>query len=263
MKQRVITGALVALILIAVLVQGRFWLDIALGFIAVLAAYELCRAVELTRRLLLFAAVVAAVVVLRALSMHSSMYSLFLFGYMTVLFLFCMTGLAAFSDVTAALFITVYVGFFEFISHIRGMQDGYLLVWLVFLCAFATDTFAMLGGKFLGRHKLCPKLSPKKTVEGSVCGFVGSVLGCVLFGWVAAAVFGKAPSYTALAVLGGVASVFSQLGDLAASGIKRQFGMKDFGTIMPGHGGIMDRFDSVLFAGPTIYYFLQYVSIFK
>jgi len=130
---------------------------------------------------------------------------------------------------------------------------GACLVMLVFLGTWACDTGAYFLGKFFGKTKLAPKLSPNKTWEGAAGGFLGSVLVTVIMGTVI-----HLPWYHAIA-LGGIFGILSQLGDLSESAIKRELGVKDFGTIVPGHGGILDRFDSLLFTGPAAYY---YVLIF-
>ena len=112
-----------------------------------------------------------------------------------------------------------------------------------------------VGMKF-GRNKLIPSVSPKKTVEGALGGLAGSVLFNLIFGLVCDFGFGRTVSYFALVMLALIAGVMSQLGDLAASCIKRERGIKDYSSLLPGHGGVLDRFDSVLFVAPVVYYFV-------
>lgn len=123
-------------------------------------------------------------------------------------------------------------------------------VWLIFIIAWSTDTFAYFGGFLWGNKKLCPKISPKKTIEGAISGIIGSMLVCAIFSYIFFANY-----ILIFALLGAVGSVVSQVGDLAASQIKRQVGIKDYGNLIPGHGGILDRFDSVIFTAPVVYYF--------
>ena len=123
--------------------------------------------------------------------------------------------------------------------------------WLVFSIAFATDTFAFLGGKLLGEHKLIPSISPKKTVEGAVCGILGAVFFAAFFYYF---IHRHLPDL-AFAAMILMASAASQLGDLAASRWKRSCAVKDFGKLLPGHGGVLDRFDSVLFVAPIVHYY--------
>jgi phosphatidate cytidylyltransferase len=152
-----------------------------------------------------------------------------------------------------------------YISVLMGMMlmlynldKGNLYIWLVFILAWIGDTFAYFIGITFGKHKLCPAISPKKSIEGSVAGLVGSILGSALFGYIAWRLFGINYRIVDLALVGLTGGVLAQLGDLTASLIKRHTGVKDYGNIMPGHGGILDRFDSVLFAIPVVYYYTRY-----
>jgi len=129
-------------------------------------------------------------------------------------------------------------------------EAGAWLVMLTFLCTWACDSGAYFIGRSFGKRKIAPNLSPNKTVEGSIGGFVGSVIFALIMGTVI-----RLPIQHSLA-LGAMFGVLCQLGDLSESAIKRELAVKDFGTIMPGHGGILDRFDSVLFAGPAAYYYI-------
>jgi phosphatidate cytidylyltransferase len=117
---------------------------------------------------------------------------------------------------------------------------------LVFVAAWMCDSFAYFTGKFFGKHKLAPNLSPKKTVEGSIGGIVFAILGCMLYGLVVEKATGLNARYHVLAATGLILSIVSQIGDLWASLIKREYGVKDYSQMMPGHGGVMDRFDSII-----------------
>jgi phosphatidate cytidylyltransferase len=126
------------------------------------------------------------------------------------------------------------------------MKNGVYIFALVFVAAWMCDIFAYFTGRLLGKHKLAPHLSPKKTVEGSIGGIIFSILGCMLYGFVVNKVKGLSANYLVLALLGLVLSIISQIGDLWASLIKREHGVKDYSRMLPGHGGVMDRFDSIL-----------------
>jgi len=126
---------------------------------------------------------------------------------------------------------------------------GACLVMLTFISTWACDTCAYFFGRAFGKTKIAPKLSPNKTIEGALAGLIGTMVVATLAGWVI-----DLPWYHGLA-LGFIFGILSQLGDLSESSIKRQLSMKDFGTIVPGHGGILDRFDSLLFTGPAAYYY--------
>lgn len=143
----------------------------------------------------------------------------------------------------------------SYLYQVRAMADGKYLVWLIFLSSWGSDTSAYCVGRLLGRHKMAPVLSPKKTVEGAV----GGVIGAALLGLGFAAVFGEhmtelRNAQVVCALACAIAAVISQIGDLAASAIKRNHNIKDYGHLIPGHGGILDRFDSMLFTAPAIYF---------
>ena len=141
----------------------------------------------------------------------------------------------------------------SFIYLLRIGNYGQYIVWVPFV-AWICDTFAYLAGRAFGRHKLCPKLSPKKTVEGAIGGVVGSVAAGAIFGTVLSNAATHNPDMIWMfMIITLVAGVISQIGDLAASGIKRDHQIKDYGNLIPGHGGIMDRFDSVIFVTPMVY----------
>lgn len=149
----------------------------------------------------------------------------------------------------------VYVVFFSFhIVLIDQSGESKILIWLSIFSAFGTDICAYFVGVFLGKHKLCPKISPKKSIEGSIGGIIGSSILCGIFG------FFFAKQYMIHCMIIGVfGSVFSQFGDLTASIFKRKMGIKDYGTLIPGHGGILDRFDSVIFTAPLVFYYIYFV----
>ncbi len=150
-------------------------------------------------------------------------------------------------DLAVSLLGLLYVPFlFQHIVYL----DGYKYIWLIFIIAWGTDTFAYLAGNLFGKRKLYPKLSPNKTLEGSLGGILGALVLTLVF-----AKFMGIEKYFLISVLAVLCSILSQLGDLTASRIKRLTGIKDFGKIIPGHGGVLDRFDSILFTAPIIYYF--------
>ena len=138
----------------------------------------------------------------------------------------------------------------------RMLEHGKVTVWLIFLSAWGADTCAYCVGMLIGKHKMAPVLSPKKSVEGAV----GGVVGATLLGALYAVIFHeRVPEYALICFFG---SLLSMIGDLAASAIERNKGIKDYGTLIPGHGGVLDRFDSILFTAPVIY-FLSFVLLGK
>ena len=154
----------------------------------------------------------------------------------------------------ATFFGVIYVAvMLSFIYLTRNLPDGKFLVWLIFLCSWGCDTCAYCVGMLIGKHKMAPVLSPKKSVEGAVGGVLGAALLGVAY---AAATKGPLMEY---AVICAVGALISMVGDLAASAIKRNQEIKDYGTLIPGHGGILDRFDSVIFTAPVIYFLAKLV----
>ena len=136
----------------------------------------------------------------------------------------------------------------SYIYMTRNLTQGIFLVWLIFSASWGCDTCAYCVGVLFGKHKMAPVLSPKKSVEGAVGGVVGAILLGIIY---AAATKGGMVEY---AIICGVGALISMVGDLAASAIKRNQGIKDYGKLIPGHGGILDRFDSVIFTAPIIYF---------
>ena len=150
---------------------------------------------------------------------------------------------------SAAFFGILYVAvMLSFIYLTRNLEGGQFIVWLIFICSWGCDTCAYCVGMLIGKHKMAPVLSPKKSVEGAV----GGVAGAALLGAVyAAATREPVAGYALICAVG---ALISMVGDLAASAVKRNQGIKDYGKLIPGHGGILDRFDSVIITAPIIYY---------
>ena len=170
-------------------------------------------------------------------------------------------GEVKFAQVMAGLFGSIAIGY-SFSAFLRmessGIHRAYLL--LPFVLSFACDTFAYFAGRAFGKHKLAPKVSPKKTIEGSIGGIAGNVVCGLLFVLVMDRAFGAGISYGAMALLALLCSIVAQVGDLSFSLIKREFGIKDYGHLFLEHGGVLDRFDSVLFVTPVIEIILSFVK---
>lgn len=159
-----------------------------------------------------------------------------------------------FSNIAAMSFIVVYITIsISYIYKIRELQYGIHYLFIAFISAWISDTGAYFCGCLFGKHKLIA-ISPKKTIEGSIGGIVCCAIGGVIFGLVEQFFFGHGANYLMLALVCAIGSIFGQTGDLTASMIKRKFNIKDFGNIMPGHGGLTDRFDSVMMTSPYAFY---------
>ncbi len=161
-------------------------------------------------------------------------------------------------DVAITVFSLAYIPFmFSFLKLILMMANGRFLILYVFTAAFASDTFAYFIGSKFGKNKLCPEISPKKTIEGSIGGILGVILCFIVLTYVGNAYFNMNMNIIYVLAAGVIAGIAGQFGDLSASAIKRYCKIKDFGNIIPGHGGILDRFDSMLFVAPVMYMFLK------
>ena len=185
-----------------------------------------------------------------------------LFMLLFMAYLICQMGVLVFSypkyntqQIFAAFFGVFYVAvMLSYIYQTRLLEGGIFTVWLVFICAWGCDTCAYCVGKLIGKHKMAPVLSPKKSVEGGIGGIAGAALIGVLYALAINHWGGAGADIVQYAVIGGAGGAISQIGDLAASAIKRYHNIKDYGKLIPGHGGILDRFDSVIFTAPIIYY---------
>lgn len=164
-----------------------------------------------------------------------------------------------FIDISTTILGFLYVAvFFSFIVLVNTKTNGNYLVWLIFISSWICDTAAYYAGRAFGKKKLCPKVSPKKTVEGSIGGMLGSAIACGIYGFIICSKGISIPIYHFF-IIGTICGVFCQFGDLAASSIKRYVGVKDYSNLIPGHGGILDRFDSILFSSVVVYYYLTFI----
>ncbi len=181
-------------------------------------------------------------------------------GYLNAIFfllfivgcIFVVMGKYTIMDMSTTFLGMIYIPYF--LNHIVLIKKlpNHNYIWLIFIIAWMTDTFAYFSGYFFGKHKLIPLVSPKKTVEGSIGGVIGSIFSCVIFGYI------MKFNLVHMSLVGCFGSIIAQFGDLFASAIKRYLEIKDYGKLIPGHGGILDRFDSIIFTAPFVYYYLLF-----
>lgn len=251
-------------------------LPVVVALLSAVAVYEaLCSTNFLKHsRITVYSILLAAIVPFW--SFYSGQLSLALWGlFIYVLLIFAEAMVShkkvGLEEMGGALFLTLIISIFlSALLRLRRQELWQFYILLPFVVAFASDAFALFAGMAFGKHKLAPELSPKKTVEGAVGGLVGAVVCAVLYGVLAGALFGIEPAagtvgvrLWVLVIYGAVGSVLSQLGDLSFSYIKREYGIKDFGDILPGHGGVLDRFDSVIFCAPFIELMLYILPVVK
>lgn len=261
---RTCSGVVLVLLIFFLLLCGGNILLAGLGLISLIGVFELYRVMKIQDKLLGFAGYVMALLYYVHLYLAPGNREQLVFLFIVALILFLAVYVFCFPSYESEQVMTAFFGLFyvpvmlSYIYQCRILEGGAYLVWLVFLCSWGCDTCAYLAGITLGKHKMAPVLSPKKSVEGAVGGVLGAVLLGVLFGYVFhTEVPFDNPSF-ACAVICGIGSLISMIGDLAASAIKRNHNVKDYGTLIPGHGGILDRFDSVIFTAPVIYYTVLY-----
>ena len=165
----------------------------------------------------------------------------------------------SFMDVAVTILgFTYVVILFSFIPLVNNKVNGQYLVWLIFIGSWLSDTVAYYFGRFFGKHKLCPKVSPKKTIEGSIGGLLGATLGCGIFGIIVSPYVPEV-AIVHFFLIGALCGIMGQFGDLVASSIKRYVDLKDYSNLIPGHGGILDRFDSILFNAVVVFYYLTFI----
>ncbi len=275
MKQRILTAVIGISLLLVVLFFYQTWVfSAALALVAAVAVFEVLQAAKLTRYRLL----TTACLLFSALVPFFRTPGFNLLGQIAVLlFLLALFAILLYRHETlryeqigVAFAASVLIPFsFSTMIYIRDRfahPDGLFFILLVFAGAWFTDSGGYFIGRFFGKHKLAPKISPHKTVEGAVGGVVFCVGFYLLMGicyYFYRQHFGPAVTihYLQLGILALVIAPISMLGDLAASMIKRQCGIKDFGSVFPGHGGVMDRFDSILFVSPALYVALQFMTL--
>ena len=257
-KTRLLSGIVLVIVLVVTVGCGGNILFGLLGIISLIGMTELYKVVKVQDRLPGFAGYLAAVFYYAILYAGKMEYTMLL----SIIFLVLVMAVYVFSfpDYRAEQVTTVFFGFFyvavmlSYVYQTRNLPDGGVVVWLIFLSSWGCDTCAYCVGMLIGKHKMAPKLSPKKSVEGGIGGIAGAALLGALFA-LAMNRWGQASvSPLHFAVICGVGGAISQVGDLAASAIKRNHEIKDYGKLIPGHGGILDRFDSLIFTAPVIYY---------
>lgn len=250
MKTRILTMLAILAVVIPALLLGGIFTKLLVTIIIAVGTYELTRLSDHNLSM--------PFVILLILCELAGIYLLpdsLLLGYIGTIFLILLALPVFNKELTPkdSFVCMSCISFFILMGHafMEIFSVSVLFVWLIIIATYVTDSFAYLGGRALGKHKLIPRVSPNKTIEGSVCGYIVSCLVTMAFGY-----FVIDAQYQIVVILAAIfLPVFGQIGDLAFSAIKRCYGIKDFGNIFPGHGGMLDRVDSLLF-NIMIFYFL-------
>ncbi len=269
MKTRVLVGVVGIPVLILVILFAPMWLfGLLIGAVAAVAAWEMMRCVDpdVPQRFVSYAAAGAVLIPLFTgfgaydIGERLVLWALVLVMFGELMLTFWRDEAMDFTPVLEVLF-SGFVLSMLFTSLVRLGQlheHGAVYLFMPFVAAFSSDSGAYFAGLYLGKHKLAPKLSPKKTIEGSIGGFVAAIVIMLIYGIILRAC-GFAVDFLVLAIYGFFGSLAGQIGDLAFSSIKRLYGIKDYSKIIPGHGGILARFDSVLFIAPLFELLLMWV----
>ena len=277
MKDRVLSGVTLVAFFMAIVVFNRSFplaLNIAIAFISALAVFEVIKALGLSDRWYITVPGMTAAVLVQFCEFQQA--NIFIYSVFTAC-IFCALlrhhREITFKEMAVVYSMVVLIPLaLQTIVLVRTLSDQHGMFYAL-VCVFSAwipDAGAFFAGKLFGKHKLCPEISPKKTVEGAIGGLLGGVIGMTVFKLVADSMAhtltvyppiemaaGPQISWGAVFALGIIGSTISQIGDLSFSVIKREFGVKDYGNLLPGHGGILDRFDSVTFVAPFVWLALQ------
>lgn len=275
MKQRILSSVIGLMLLFAVLALfSTIVPNIAIALISALAVWELLHATGCTKNrvLCVLSVLFSAIVPFLSFTLMVRHLMLICFAYVAGLFIafLCYHSTLHIQQIAMAFMFSLLIPFS--LTSLLYLRDGFgaalglFYTLLTFGSAWLSDSCAYFAGRYCGKHKLAPVISPKKTVEGALGGIVGAMVLVPLLLWglsLVLAALGMPITiyYLRMECLIPVLSSISIVGDLSASIIKRQFGVKDYGSIMPGHGGVMDRFDSVLFVAPVVFIVCRYLPL--
>lgn len=256
------SSVILMIVTIITIVLGSNVLFATIMAISLIGMMELYRTIKINKTLLGSLGYLACILLDFLILFQLEQYNMFLFiAFLLVLMLIYVFSYPKYraEEVSMVFFGFFYVAIMlSYVYKVRMLDGGILLVWLIFIGAWGSDTCAYCVGTLFGKHKILPHLSPKKSLEGCI----GGVVGAALLGFLYATIFkesiiGVQNSQYAFTIICGASSVISQLGDLAASAIKRNHEIKDYGNLLPGHGGILDRFDSIIFVAPIVYFLAE------
>ena len=271
LKTRIASAFTLVFFLAAIVVFNSWFplaLNIAVALVSLLAVYEIVSALGLSKKLILF---IPSLIFAAALPFIESVFlrecAYFLYTIVIFTALICYHSFITFKEVGVIYSMSVMIPTsLDTIVSLRSLEvpHGMFYVIIAIFSAWIADAGGYIAGSLFGKHKLCPTVSPKKTVEGLIGSFVLNISAMLLFGYIFQAIYyscGTRISYIPLLIIGSVGTAVSVLGDLSFSLIKRSCHIKDFSEIIPGHGGILDRFDSVIFEAPFVYLLVQFLPI--
>jgi len=251
LSKRTFSGLIGLILLIYIVLNGGYLFYLSIYLVSLIGLREFYKAIENINIKPIYSLGFLATTALFVNTIMGNMYFNIILTLLilTVLILLIINKKISIQDISVTILGIFYIPFLFF--HIIYLEDTNY-IWLVFIISFGTDTFAYISGNLFGKNKLCPNISPKKTIEGAIGGIIGSTGLIIIY-----SIYYNIDSIWKMIILSIICSIASQLGDLTASKIKRVSGIKDYGFIIPGHGGILDRFDSIIFTTPVIYYYIS------
>ncbi|MBR0490576.1 MAG: phosphatidate cytidylyltransferase [Clostridia bacterium] len=265
-KNRIISALLILVILIFMFVIGnKYIVDVLLSFVAFLSIDEYFNAISKVSNPVRWIGYISCLSIACIHLIPQESITTYAILALPIILIILFAQVVAtemktsFKDIAYTFLGIFYVVFFTmFIALIQGMDKGKILIWYTFGAAWGSDIFAYLIGKYFGKHKFS-KVSPKKSIEGCIAGVVGAVALMLLFTYFANTYWGLNVSYWYIALIGVALSLLGQIGDFAASSIKRYVDIKDYSNLIPGHGGMLDRIDSLIFLAPFAYVLLSLI----
>lgn len=264
--KRLITAAVGLPIVLSLIIFGnKYIVDVVVALIAMLAMSEYSKCVKSEAKFISWVGYIAAALIAFMHIVPSAVLNtVMILGVpilLTVLFLNVIVSnmKITFKDMAFSfvgiLYIIGFLGFVPLLYGVTGKISGKFLIWFVLFAAWGTDAFAYWCGKGFGKHKFS-EVSPNKTIEGCIGGILGAITFSLVGSYIMNTYFGTEISYRIIVILSSILSVIGQIGDFSASAVKRYFGIKDFSELFPGHGGMLDRIDSVMFIAPFAYFLL-------
>lgn len=269
MRNRILVACVgVPIILVALLVLPAIFTPILIGVLSVVGTYEALHAIRMNHpRIALYTMLLALAIpfwVYFGEGRHWALLAVLIYLVLVFLEAFASDFRVNIARVGGGFFFAFIIAYgLSAVVSVGNLELRSSYILLPIALPFVSDAAAMITGMFLGKHKLTPNLSPKKTVEGAVGGLVGAVVTCIVYGLVVQKVTDVSANFYFLAVYGLLGGVVTEVGDLAFSYLKRTCRIKDFGRVLPGHGGVLDRFDSVIFCAPLVELLIHWLPAFK
>ncbi|MDO5557170.1 MAG: phosphatidate cytidylyltransferase [Clostridia bacterium] len=264
--KRIISAAIgLPLILLVLFIGNKYLMDIVISVTSIICLYEFYKAFSKKVKPIKWIGYVFAVSImfihLLPQNFLAEIYIGMLLLAILIAFIQCVVSKMKYNilDIAVTFIGIMYVVLsLSFISLISGMNNGNVYIWIVFIIPWMTDTFAYFIGKRIGKHKIST-ISPKKSWEGAIGGLLGAVIGMSIYLFIINRITQVEIHYISVIICTLLISIISQIGDFAASTIKRYVEVKDFGNLLPGHGGLLDRIDSIIFCAPFIYFILTLI----